>query len=108
MNARTLLVADHLLLLERELRALNLWSDNPPSDEQLNSGVPFGAGVIEFEQWLQWVFVAKLKTLIEQGQALPQVSGIQPMAEEYYKHDVVRFQGLIKLLGEIDQNLNAG
>ena len=107
MNARILLAADHLLLLERELRALNLWSQTAPSADKLESGVPFGVGVIEFEQWLQWVFIAKIKVLLEQGSELPSISGIQPMAEEYYKHDLKRFASLIELLGEIDQNLGS-
>ena len=105
MDQRVLQVADQLLLIERELRALKLWSDTAPTAEQLDSGVPFGVGVIEFDQWLQWVFVDKLKALIEADLPLPKVSGIAPMAEECYKHDLGRFAVLIKLLAETDQHL---
>ena len=106
MDARISQVAEQLLLIEKELRSLNLWAETAPSDEALNSGVPFGVGVIEFEQWLQWVFLARMKTLIESGAPLPAVSGIAPMAEEYYRHDAPRFAALTKLLAQIDQTLS--
>ena len=36
---------------------------------------------LEFEQWLQWIFLPRMKMILEQDLPLPNASGIQEMAE---------------------------
>lgn len=105
MDARSPEVADLLLLIERELRLLELWSEIEPEPNALASAAPFCVDTLALEQWLQWIFVPRMKALLEGGHVLPAVSGIAPMAEESYKHDLPRFQMLIRHLSRFDQLL---
>ncbi len=101
-------VADSLLQIEMELRQLGLWEAERPSEEALQSTQPFCIDTLEFTQWLQFVFVVRMKVIIEQGHPLPAVSGMAPMAEEYFRARPESGHGLIQALEEIDQLLSGG
>ncbi|MBP8884847.1 MAG: YqcC family protein, partial [Pseudomonas sp.] len=58
-----------------------------------------------FEQWLQWIFLPRMKVLLETGVALPSVSGIQAMAEMVYQQQPSVARRLVELLGEFDRLL---
>lgn len=103
MDPRYALLADHLLLIERELRVLGWWADTAPSSEALASVEPFCVDTLAFEQWLQWVFLARMKAIIEQSGALPAVSGIRPMAEMAFQGRLAQAGSLLAVLGEFDQ-----
>jgi len=103
MDTRVLAVAEQLLLIERELRMLGWWQAQAPSAQALSSQQPFCVDTLAFEQWLQWIFLPKMKQMLEAGAALPSVSGIQPMAEQVYGGQAKKAGVLIKLLGEFDQ-----
>ena len=106
MDRRLPEIAQQLLLIERELRVLGLWSVDSPAPEALASVEPFCVDTLRFEQWLQWIFLPRMKQLLEAGAALPSVSGIQPMAEQVYGGgQAVKARGLIRLLGEFDRLL---
>ncbi len=76
-------VKDCLLALEAELKRLQLWQTVKPSDEALASSQPFAVDTMAFDQWLQWIFIAKMHFLLDQQLALPQACGIQPMVDEW-------------------------
>jgi Uncharacterized protein conserved in bacteria len=80
VEQRILDIADHLLLIERELQVQGWWDDEPPSDEALASTVPFAVDTLSFEQWLQWIFLPRMKIIIELGHPLPNASSILVMA----------------------------
>ncbi|MCK2149645.1 MULTISPECIES: YqcC family protein [Marinobacter] len=102
------LVADSLLRIEMELRQLGLWEAERPSSEALQSTQPFCIDTLEFTQWLQFVFVARMKVIIEERHPLPAVSGMAPMAEEHFRGRPESGQSLIQALEEIDQLLSRG
>lgn len=106
MDARMPELAEQLLLIERELRVLGWWQTQAPSEHALCSQQPFCVDTMAFEQWLQWIFLPRMKQLLEAGAALPSVSGIQPMAEQVYGGEAAKARVLIKLLGEFDQLLS--
>lgn len=99
-------VADSLLRIEIELRRLDVWESEPPSEEALQSTQPFCIDTLEFTQWLQFVFVERIKVLIEGGHQLPAVSGIAPMAEEHFRGRPESGADLIRELEEIDRLLS--
>lgn len=103
MEVRAAAVAEQLLLIERELRLLGWWGAQAPDQEALASQQPFCVDTLAFEQWLQWIFLPKMKQMLEEGAVLPSVSGIQPMAEQVYGAQSVKISALIKRLGEFDQ-----
>jgi uncharacterized protein YqcC (DUF446 family) len=103
MDQRLPAVAEQLLLIERELRVLGWWSEVPPSPQALASREPFCIDTLDFEAWLQWVFLPKMKGILEAGQELPASSGIRPMAEEAYKSRGTQVVALLDALELFDR-----
>ena len=95
-------LADAVLQIEMELRQLGLWSREPPVRWRLESEVPFCVDTLAFEQWLQWVFIPQVISLLERGETLPGECCIQPMGEEAFAHLGRRRGGLLAALGQID------
>ncbi|MEX2961369.1 YqcC family protein [Microbulbifer sp. TYP-18] len=100
-------LADQLLRLEAELRRLKLWSLERPTAEALASTEPFCLDTLTLPQWLQFVFLPRMRQLVESGQPLPQRCGIAPVAEEFFENSG-RFHALIEQLREIDRRLERG
>ncbi|MBB1517605.1 YqcC family protein [Aquipseudomonas guryensis] len=103
MGERLPAVAEQLLLIERELRVLGWWADTPPSAEALASREPFCVDTLSFEAWLQWIFLPRMKSLLEASAPLPNVSGIRPMAEEAYRGRERQALALLTALGNFDR-----
>lgn len=103
MDARLPALAEHLLLIERELRLQGWWGEEPPSAEALASQEPFCVDSMEFEQWLQWIFLPRMKQIIEQDLPLPNASGILAMSEMVYASRAQQSRGLNVLLAEFDE-----
>src|SRR5690554_7431305 len=99
-------VTDSLLQIELELRQLGVWQAEMPLQEAFESTQPFCLDTMEFTQWLQFVFLQKMKALVEAGQPLPSVSGIAPMAEEHFRGRAQSGQRLVEALEEIDRLLS--
>ncbi|WP_025131290.1 YqcC family protein [Pseudomonas sp. PH1b] len=105
MDERLPRIAEQLLLIEREMRAQELWDEAAPSTEALASTEPFAVDTLEFEQWLQWIFLPRMKMILEQNLPLPNASGIQEMAEMVFSARSMqgRDRQLRVLLKEFDQ-----
>lgn len=101
-------VADGLLEIERALRELELWEAERPHEDAFKSTQPFCIDTLNFAQWIQFVFLERMKLIIENGDPLPTVSGIAPMAEEYFRGRPESGQRLIQELEIVDQLLSGG
>ncbi len=99
-------VTDGLLQIEIELRELCAWERESLPDEAFESTRPFCLDTMEFTQWLQFVFLDRMKSLVEAGQPLPSVSGIAPMAEEHFRGREASGRNLIQALDEMDRLLS--
>jgi len=98
-------VADSLLRIETEMRRLGVWESEPPPEEAFRSDKPFCVDTMAFTQWLQFVFLRRMKVLLEEGQPLPAVSGIAPMAEEHFRGLPQPGHALIRELQVMDRLL---
>jgi len=98
-------MADLLLELERELRAQELWADEPPALERLASPTPFAADSLVIEEWLQWIFIPRIKELIEADAALPATCNISDYAEEAWKQTATDTDALLQILQGIDRHI---
>lgn len=105
MEARIALLAEQLLLIERELRALGWWEQEPPNAEALASQEPFCVDSLRFEQWLQWILLPRMKQLLEDGATLPTASGIQEMGAMVYREQPTAVRQLLIELGVFDRLL---
>ena len=103
MDARFLEVAEELLLIERELRMQGWWADSAPSAEALASVEPFSVDTLDFSQWLQWIFLPRMKLILEQDLPLPNASGILAMAEIVYAGRAEQSRELRRLLARFDE-----
>lgn len=103
MHKRVPSIADHLLLIEQELRLLGWWEERAPSAEALASVEPFAVDTLSFEQWLQWIFLQRMKIILENDLPLPNASGILEMAEMVYVDRVQESTQLRRLLSEFDE-----
>ena len=88
--------------IEQALRALNLWSSTPPPPRAFASTLPFFADCMSFEQWLQWVLVARFRALLEGNLPLPTRCQIAPMAEQSMDHTGQDLAALMTLLTALD------
>lgn len=89
--------------LELQLRLLNLWSSHHPGEAALNSDVPFCVDTLTFEQWLQFVFLPKMRTLLMQGGSLPQAACLLPVAEQVYSGQDQKIRELLLIIDRIDR-----
>ena len=88
--------------LEAIMRASLLWSDEMPPAHAFRSGEPFCIDTMSFWCWLQYVFIPKVRGLLDSGQPLPPLSGILPMAEEVSKSLHCPTTELLQVVGQID------
>lgn len=93
--------------IEVELRQLQLWSPLPPDSAALASTLPFCCDTLSFAQWLQFVFLPRMRALVEGRQPLPTKSGISAMAEEALAPITADKVLLIQRIAELDQQLGA-
>ena len=100
-------IAAQLIDLEAALRQLDLWSDTPPSQEAMSSEQPFAMDSLEFEEWLQFIFLPTLYEVLGSGSALPERCAIAPMAEETVGKKTLPTEALISTLRELDRLITA-
>lgn len=88
--------------LEGEMRQQGLWEAEPPTPEALGSDQPFAVDTLRFSQWLQFVFIARLRALVDNRALLPGSCAVRPMAEESLKGLSQDTAQIEHLLGEVD------
>ncbi|MEJ2064035.1 MAG: YqcC family protein [Reinekea sp.] len=66
---------------------------------------PFSIDTLSFLEWLQWIYIARLRALIEAGNPLPGGAQVLPYAEESLKASAISVPGLLALIGELDKAL---
>lgn len=102
--------SQHLLVLlsklELELVKLNLWQQQWPTKQALSSTQPFCIDTLTFAQWLQFIFIERMKTLVVNNMALPTQISLCPMAEESFKNKAELAADLINLIADIDELLS--
>lgn len=100
-NIHTALAAE-LQAVQAEMVSLQLWELERPSEAALASNEPFCIDTLNFAQWLQFIFLEKMHTIIDQDGPLPSQSDIAPLAEEYLSQKMTKGEKLIERLRYID------
>ena len=90
--------------LQDEMEKQGLWESQPPVPSAFESQTPFFADTMNFSQWLQWVFVARFRALLETGNPLPAQCDVAPMAEEALKEMELDTSEIIGLLKSFDDH----
>ena len=95
-------IADILLEVEATLRSNGLWDARQPACSALHSTQPFCLDTLRFEQWLQWVFLPRMKHTLEDTRPLPEKSGIFVYAREYLLKNEASTNSLLTLMKRFD------
>ncbi len=103
MSNDRIVISELLIDVECELRRLKVWEDERPPAEALLSTQPFAVDTLSFTQWLQFIFIPRIRNIIESEGALPQKCDIAPMAEEYFRGQFMLVEDLIQTLNKIDE-----
>lgn len=93
-----------LMDVEAELRRLQQWDAEPPSAQAMASAEPFCIDTMSFVQWLQFIFIPRMRMLAEAEQLPPGRSEIEPLVEAYFRPlglDVERLQSRIRALDQL-------
>lgn len=96
--------------IETEMSAIGIWREESPSAKALASSMPFCYDTLEFGEWLQWVFLLRMKQLIDQEMPLPGKCDIAPMAEVWLKERKLaqKAEGLLLIIREFDRLVSSG
>ena len=95
-------LAERLLQVEAELRAMQLWELDSPPAEAMASIEPFALDQLRFSQWLQFVFIPRLQLSCDNRDSLPESCSVAPMAEEFYRINLIDAEAVINQLASID------
>lgn len=97
-------VANKVDEIEAEMRRIGMWQSEPPPPEAFENMGAFGQGTMAFEQWLQWVFLARVRQIIAERGRFPDRSQVADQAYREWKMwgDLPDSERLIDLLREFD------
>jgi uncharacterized protein YqcC (DUF446 family) len=96
-------IADILLQVEATLRTHGRWEPAQPPDQALESRQPFCIDTLRFEQWLQWIFLPRMKKILEASRPLPARSGIYSYAEHSLRKNDPPTPALLILIRRFDE-----
>jgi len=102
MHDIPLRIADVLLEVEANLRISGKWEPEQPTEKALASDQPFCLDTLAFEQWLQWIFLPRMKEIVEHAHPLPIKSGIYEYAEECLHNKDLQSSDLLTLIKRFD------
>ena len=102
MDQHTTEVIDALNALELGLRELGLWSDARP---QLCHHA-FCYDTLELEQWLQFIFLGRMREILEQGDRLPESCAIIPYVEMLSGAGKQVHPTLVSLIQRVDWSIS--
>ena len=71
--------------LEQVLECYELLQSTPPSPKRLASTEPFAVDTLACHEWLQWIFLPRMRQLVLSGQSLPSNVEMAPYVEEAMK-----------------------
>lgn len=97
-------VSNLLIDIEQMLKTYQLWSSEPPEAAAFESEAPFFVDTMAAEQWLQWVFLPRMRALIDEQVNLPEKIALAPYFEDALPSHA---RELITLLTTLDNLLNS-
>ena len=93
----------HLDAIEREMRALGFWSLEPPSPDAMGSTAPFAHDTMTLDQWLQWIFIPRMRETVRQGIRPPAACNIHPFAAHSFVGHGVAARPLVLAIRAFDE-----
>ncbi len=91
--------------IEDELKRINRWSGQPLSPEKFENMGAFGINTMTFEQWLQFVLIPRINSIVQKKEELPESSELAPYAIRVFDGDP-EAHSLHDILYELDKLIN--
>ncbi len=93
-------IASLLIDLEANLRNSGLWAAEAPTAEALASAEPFALDTMPLQSWLQFIFIPRIRQLLEARAALPNTCEVLPVAEETFDKNN---KALLAVIAKLDK-----
>ncbi|MGD8109602.1 YqcC family protein [Vibrio sp. TRT 17S01] len=95
-----------ILMLLKQLQVsmmqLDLWQETSPVQGALESTEPFAIDVLAPHEWLQWIFIPKMESILLHREKLPAGFRTSPYFEESWK-DETHLESLIVIIRQIEE-----
>jgi uncharacterized protein YqcC (DUF446 family) len=88
--------------IENEMKRIDYWQSDPLRPEQYEFRSAFARDTMAFSQWVQFIFIPRVKNMLETGEKFPPDSQNGAQAVREFDGDD-RAQGLVALLSEFDE-----
>jgi uncharacterized protein YqcC (DUF446 family) len=98
---RSAMIAAKLDEIEDEMHAVGFWQASPLDHDQLDFSAAFGADKMAFSQWLQFIFVPRVREAIATNE-FPSSSDVGTQAVREFDTEP-RAARLTSLLSEFDE-----
>ncbi|CAK9885866.1 MAG: putative protein YqcC [Candidatus Erwinia impunctatus] len=92
----------YLITLQQTLQHHALWESVVPDSRAFESSEPFFIDTMSPLQWLQWVFLPRMQSLLDAQQPLPEKLAIAPYYEMALEEGLPGREVLLVLLNDID------
>jgi len=93
--------------IESEMKRIGYWQSYPLQPGQYGFCSAFAMDTMAFSQWLQFIFIPRVKNMLETGEKFPPDSQNGAQAVREFDGDD-RAQGLVALLSEFDEIIRHG
>jgi len=94
-----------IISIETEMRRLELWGSVSPPSHAMRSNTPFCADTLDCEEWMQWIFLPRLRR-IQSGSLRPRFrSNVAAYCEECFSVRGIRAEALLRLVRQCDEIL---
>jgi len=105
MNDRSAEVSGAVAAIEAEMRRMGIWQEEPLPPEAYDFRAAFGMDTMAFSQWLQFIFIPRVRSIIEEGGKFPSESHVGTQAIREFD-GVPEASSLVSLLVEFDGLFN--
>ncbi len=95
-------VQTKLTEIENEMKRIGYWQSQPLRPEQYNFHSAFAMDTMAFSQWLQFIFIQRVQSIIDQRGEFPKSSSVGAQAVREFD-GLDETNHLISLLSEFDQ-----
>jgi uncharacterized protein YqcC (DUF446 family) len=91
--------------IESEMRRSGLWRAEAPPSERYAFTMPFAIDTMAFPEWLQFILIPRVRSLIAEGGAFPSGSRVATQAVREFDGQP-EASDLLRLLDEFDALFN--
>jgi uncharacterized protein YqcC (DUF446 family) len=97
-------VEEKLNAVEAEMKRVGLWEIEKPTPDKFEDMGAFGTKTMAFEQWLRWVFIERVRGILDERGEFPRGSQVSQQAHREWQMwgSADEFVPLIERLREFD------